>query len=85
MKRLISLITGTGGITLKLIVDILLAIVGRIAWPIIIERLLTRLIMQGLNWLKNITTNDVAQGFVDDIRDQLIARRLPTAAEKPKE
>ena len=85
MKRLISLITGTGGITLKLIVDILLAIVGRIAWPIIIERLLTRLIMQALTWLESVSTNDITKATVEDIRDQLIARRLPTAAEKPKE
>lgn len=81
MKRLISLITGTGSLSWKLVIDILSAILGRIAWPIILERLLTRLIISFLNWLKDTSTNDVTKATVEDIRDQLVKARLPKARE----
>lgn len=81
MNRIISLITGTGSITWKLVIDILSAILGRIAWPIIIERLLTRLIISFLKWLEKISTNDVTKETVEDIRAQLVQARLPKARE----
>lgn len=81
MKRLISLITGTGSLSWKLVIDILSAILGRIAWPIILERLLTRLVISFLNWLKDTSTNDVTKATVEDIRDQLVKARLPKARE----
>lgn len=81
MNRLIKLITGTGGLTWKLAIDILAAILGRIAWPIILERLLTRLVISFLNWLKDTSTNDVTKATVEDIRDQLVRARLPKAKE----
>jgi len=81
MKRLIKILAGTGGLTWHLVFDTLAAILGRIAWPIIIERLLTRLIISFLNWLRDITTNDVTQATVEDIRDQLVRARLPKAKE----
>ena len=81
MNRLIKLITGTGGLTWKLAIDIFAAILGRIAWPIILERLLTRLVISFLNWLKDTSTNDVTKATVEDIRDQLVRARLPKAKE----
>lgn len=81
MKRLLSILAGTGSISWKLVMDILAAILGRIAWPIIVERLLTRLIISFLNWLKDTSTNDVTKATVEDIKDQLVKARLPKARE----
>lgn len=71
-----------GGLTWKLIADIISAVVGRINWTVVLERLLTRLLVSVLRWIKELSTNDVFDETVDDIISQLKEKRLAKADEK---
>lgn len=71
-----------GGLTWKLIADIISAVLGRINWTVVLERLLTRLLVSVLRWIKELSTNDVFDETVDDIISQLKEKRLAKADEK---
>ncbi|HBA34849.1 MAG TPA: hypothetical protein DCZ12_12010, partial [Gammaproteobacteria bacterium] len=75
------LITGPAGLTIKLAIDTFLAIAGRIAWPIIIERFVTRLVVAGLEYLASKNTNTLATETARDIRAELVKSGLPKAIE----
>lgn len=68
-----SFLTGIIGKTLW---EILKGLFLRIAWKVILERFTTRLVIWGLEKLKGLSTNDVAQDTVDDIIQSLQGKRL---------
>ena len=63
----------------NLIKEVLLAIAGRIAFKAILERFVTRVIIQGLRWLSKLSSNDVVDQTVQDIISQLRGKRLTEA------
>lgn len=63
--------------------EILLSLIGKIAFKAIGERFATRLVIFGLNQLKSYSTNDVVQETVDDIIASLKGKRLKVADELP--
>jgi len=71
-----------GGLTWKLIADAIAALFGRINWTVVLERLLTRILVSVLRWIKELSTNDVIDETVDDIISQLKEKRLAKADEK---
>ncbi len=68
-----GLLTGILG---KTAWEVLKALVLQISWKIIVERFATRVVIWGLEKLKSLTTNDVAQDTVDDILLSLHGKRL---------
>lgn len=70
-----------GALTWKLVSDSLSAVIGRIGWTVVLERLLTRILIASLRWLKGLSTNDVVDETVDDIVKQLQGKRLAKASE----
>lgn len=69
------------GITWKLIADAFAALLGRIDWPIIIERLVTRVVVAGLDKLASMNTNRLLTETVADFKNQLQADGLKKANE----
>jgi hypothetical protein len=70
-----------GALTWKLVADALSAVIGRIGWTVVLERLLTRTLVALLRWIKELSTNDVVDDTVDDIVKQLEGKRLAKASE----
>lgn len=70
-----------GGLTWKLAGDVTAAVLGRIRWTVVLERLLTRMLVATLRWIKELSTNDVVDETVDDIIEQLKDKRLAKADE----
>lgn len=68
-------------LTVKLFKDALSALLGRIAWNILVERLVTRIVVAGLRKLQSMTTNRLVKQTVDDILNQLQADGLKKANE----
>lgn len=68
-------------LTLKLFKDALSALLGRIKWGIIVERLVTRIVVAGLRKLQNMTSNRLVKQTVDDFLNQLQADGLKKANE----
>lgn len=64
------------GILGKTAWEVLKALFLQISWKIIVERFATRMVIWGLEKLKSLTTNDVAQETVDDILLSLQGKRL---------
>jgi len=64
------------GIIGKTAWEVLKGLLFQIAWKAILERFLTRLVIWGLEKLKNMTTNDVVDETVTDIIKSLRGRRL---------
>ena len=56
--------------------EIALSMVGKVALKHVGERLATRMVVHGLNKLKDKVDNDVAKETVDDIVDSLKGKRL---------
>ena len=73
-----------GGLTWKLAGDVTAAVLGRIRWTVVLERLLTRMLVATLRWIKELSTNDVVDETVDDIIEQLKDKRLAKADEEQK-
>lgn len=73
-----------GGLTWKLAGDVTAAVLGRIRWTVVLERLLTRMLVATLRWIKELSTNDVVDETVDDIIEQLKDKRLAKADEGQK-
>ena len=63
-------------IAFTLIKEILLSIIGKIAFKAIAERFATRLIIYGLNKLKDYSTNSVVDETVQDVIDSLKGKGL---------
>ena len=61
--------------------EALLSLIGKIGWKIIGERLSTRLVVYGLNKLKNLSTNSVVDSTVDDIIKMLKGKGLKALEE----
>lgn len=76
LKALIS------SITWKLIGDAAAAVIGRIKWGVILERLFTRLAMAFLRKLADMSSNRLLHETVDDFAAQLQATGLPKAGEQ---
>lgn len=76
LKALIS------SITWKLIQDAAAAVLGRIKWGIILERLFTRLAMAFLRKLADMSSNKLLHETLDDFARQLEADGLKKAGEQ---
>ncbi len=70
------------GIIGKTLLEVLKGLLFQISWAVILERFATRLVVWGLETLKNLTTNDVVQETVDDIIHSLQGKRLKEVPEK---
>ncbi len=68
-------------LTWKLLVDAISALIGRIGWKIIVERLITRLVVAGLRKLASMTTNKLMKETVEEIVNQLLKDGLKKARE----
>ncbi|MCD8522568.1 MAG: hypothetical protein LRY66_06035 [Saccharospirillaceae bacterium] len=68
-------------LTWKLLVDAISALIGRIGWKIIVERLITRLVVAGLRKLASMTTNTLMKETVEEIVNQLLKDGLKKARE----
>lgn len=75
MSKIISLLTGN--FLTKLLFESLMALVARIAWGEVVERLLMRVIKASLRRLAARTTNTVDDKFVEDMIASLEKRSLP--------
>lgn len=75
MSKLLSLFTGN--IVVRLLMESMLALVMKIAWAEVIERLLMRLVKRSLRRLAAMTTNDVDDKLVEDVIAGLEQRQLP--------
>jgi hypothetical protein len=70
-----------GALSWQLLQDTLTAVLGRIRWTVVLERLLTRLLIGLLHWIKQLSTNDVVDETVDLIAQMLEQKRLLKATE----
>ena len=70
------------GIIGKTLLEVLKGMFFQIGWQIILERFATRLVVWGLETLKNLTTNDVVQATVDDVIASLQGKRLKEVPKK---
>ncbi len=68
-------------LTWKLLVDAISALIGRIGWKIIVERLITRWVVAGLRKLASMTTNKLMKETVEEIVNQLLKDGLKKARE----
>lgn len=66
----------------KAVIEILLAIAGKIAFRAIGERFATRLVVYGLEWLRDKFTNDVTQSTLDDVINSLKGKGLKVIDDK---
>ena len=70
-----------GTLTWKLVIDTLEAVLGRIKWAVILERLLTRVLVALLDWVASLNTNTLTQETVADLKEQLLKNGLKKAEE----
>ena len=63
-------------VILNLVKEVLLAMVFKVAWKVVLERALTRVIIASLRWLAKLTTNNVDDQTVEDIIVSLKGKRL---------
>lgn len=68
-------------VTKDLIIDTAQAVLGRVQWAVVLERLLTRLTINGLRWIQRLSTNDIVDETVDLIASMLEQQRLAKAKE----
>ncbi len=68
-----SFLTGIFGKTMW---EVLKGLLFQIGWRIVFERFATRLVIWGLETLKNLTTNDVVEETVNDVLLSLQGKRL---------
>ena len=66
-------------ILFNLLKETFLALIAKIAFRTIAERFMTRLVIYGLNKIKDYSDNDVVDDTVQDIIDQLKGKRLKVA------
>ena len=63
-------------IFLAIIKETTLSLLGKIAWKAIFERFYTRLVIYGLNRIKDMNTNEVIDDTVQDIINDLKGKKL---------
>ena len=56
--------------------EILLSLVAKIAFKTVLERFATRLVVYGLNKLRDYSENEVVDSTVDDVINQLKGKKL---------
>ncbi len=81
IKALLAVLAGSTGLSWKLVLDVLSALLGRIAWPIILERLFTRMAVSLLDKLAAMSTNRLTKETVADFKAQLLKDGLKKAVE----
>jgi hypothetical protein len=69
-------------IVYMMIKEMLLSLIGRVAWQAIFERASTRLVIFSLRKLESYTTNSVAKETVNDIINSLRGKGLKVIDEK---
>ena len=74
-----SFLTGIIG---KTLLEVLKGLFFQIGWKIILERFATRLVVWGLEKLRDLSTNDVMQATVDDVIASLQGKRLKEIPQK---
>ena len=72
------------GILFTMLKEIFLSLIVKITFKTVLERFATRLVVYGLDKLKDYSTNDVVDETVDDIINQLKGKKLQVI-EKLKE
>ena len=86
MKKLVlamvAFFSGGLGLTKALVVEVVAAIFKRIAWKIVLERFLTRVLVACLVRIKGLNTNQIYQGTVNSIIKQLNEGGLTQAVAK---
>lgn len=60
----------------KTLWEVLKGLFFQVAWKVILERFASRLVIWGLEKIKNLSTNDVTQETVDDIILSLKGKKL---------
>ncbi|MGF1710134.1 hypothetical protein L4C37_06045 [Vibrio kagoshimensis] len=70
------------GIIGKTLLEVLKGLFFQIGWKIILERFATRLVVWGLEKLRDLSTNDVMQATVDDVIASLQGKRLKEIPQK---
>ena len=70
---------GLGGIVLNLVKDAVLALVMKIQWKIVVERVTSRLVVRGLHRLASLSSNSLMMETVDDLVSQIESKGLPKA------
>ncbi|MBJ2147546.1 hypothetical protein JC606_14315 [Vibrio sp. IB15] len=74
-----SFLTGIIG---KTLLEVLKGLFFQIGWKIILERFASRLVVWGLEALRDLSTNDVIQETVDDVIASLQGKRLKEIPQK---
>lgn len=74
-----SFLTGVIG---KTLLEVLKGLFFQIGWKIILERFASRLVVWGLEALRDLSTNDVIQETVDDVIASLQGKRLKEIPQK---
>ena len=70
-------------VLITLLKELLLATIAKVAWRAVAERFWTRLVLLGLQKIKDFSTNDVVDDTVQDIIDALKGKRLKVVEELP--
>ena len=63
-------------IAYSLLRETFLSLVGKLAFRVLAERFMTRLVVYGLEKLRGYTTNEVVEGTIQDILAQLKGKKL---------
>ena len=74
-----SFLTGIIG---KTLLEVLKGLFFQIGWKIILERFASRLVVWGLEALRDLSTNGVIQETVDDVIASLQGKRLKEIPQK---
>ncbi|MBY0416453.1 MAG: hypothetical protein K2W88_00120 [Pararheinheimera sp.] len=70
-------------VLITLLKELLMATIAKVAWKAVAERFWTRLVLLGLEKLKEKSTNDVVDETVQDVIDALKGKRLKVVEELP--
>jgi hypothetical protein len=79
ISRLLGSLGGSVQLMFTLIGECLQALLGKIQWVIVLERLLTRLVVALLKWLKHLSSNQLVDDTLEDILNGLRQQGLREA------
>ena len=68
-------------IAYSLLRETFLSLAGKLAFRVLAERFMTRLVIYGLEKLRSYSTNEVVEGTVQDIISQLKGKKLKVVDE----
>jgi len=63
-------------IVYNLLKEVFLSLVGKLAFKVLAERFMTRLVIYGLEKIRSYTTNEVVEETVQDVLSQLKGKKL---------